>query len=89
MCNDGDGRTHSKETRARDQEKRTAERYAKALKGLNARDEPITDVGLKRMKLQRLASDYSQSPRLLHQFLRTRWPRGLDLSEYHRRGVDR
>ena len=30
--------------------------YAKALKGLNQRDEPITDLGLKRMGLQRLAS---------------------------------
>ena len=34
-----------------------AERYADALKGLpNQRGEPYTDLGLKRMKLQRLAS---------------------------------
>ena len=43
-------------TLATQKKNRQAKHYAKALKGLNWLDEPITDPGLKRMKLQRLAS---------------------------------
>ena len=56
LCNGGDGRTWSKASRETQYENVKKKRYAKALKSLNTRDEPITDRSLKRTKLQRLAS---------------------------------
>ena len=55
-CNGGDGQTFSAEARARGKKNRQAKHYAMALKGINRRGGPITDRGLKKMKLQRLAS---------------------------------
>ena len=58
QCRGGNGKKYVL-TSAQKEAKRKAHKarmYAKALKGLNQRDEPITDRGLKRMKLQRLAS---------------------------------